>query len=380
MLARMKSDPLADLNSRIQKLETTQKAPLVAAAEEARSRVLSAKAEQASKRFSKSMTEFSAKNDLKQGISKQFSVEEMLLEFSSEDSEFGAVSNRVRQALAKEGKALPDGSFPIRNESDLKNAVQAYGRSKPGKRASVRRHIIKQARKLDRKDLVPETWKEASEMDELVASLYARIPVLAATPVVEEVVDKNIQTIDPNTGEPVQITGDQNRPKYTPKTQPRDTEGKFREVLARLKVNLGVAGSQGAMDKIQEVENLDNVGNYVGASKAAADLIDIIGRLDSGALNKDSLENIRTSSGELGKVIANLPFAFGNENEKIRFSDMPPALRDLVEDMMKKVEAKIGKEDAAVANRELKDFKSGLEVYNQSEISSQLSKLLRLLT
>jgi hypothetical protein len=380
MLARMKSDPLADLNNRIQKLETTQKAPLVAAAEEARSRVLSAKAEQASKRFSKSMTEFSAKNDLNKKISKQFSIEEMLLEFSSEDGEFGAVSNRVRQALAKEGKALPDGSFPIRNESDLKNAVQAYGRSKPGKRASVRRHIIKQARKLDRKDLVPETWKEASEMDELVASLYARIPVLAAAPVVEEVVDKNIQTIDPNTGEPVQITGDQNRPKYTPKTQPRDTKGKFREVLARLKVNLGVAGSQGALDKIQEVENLDNVGNYIGASKAAADLIDIIGRLDSGALNKDSLENIRTSSGELGKVIANLPFAFGNENEKIRFSDMPPALRDLVEDMMKKVEAKIGKEDAAVANRELKDFKSGLEVYNQSEISSQLSKLLRLLT
>jgi hypothetical protein len=244
----------------------------------------------------------------------------------------------------------------------------------------VRRHIIKQARKLDRKDLVPENWKEASEMDELVASLYARIPVLAAAPVVEKVVDKNIQTIDPNTGEPVQISGDQNRPKYTPKTQPRDTKGKFREVLARLKVDLGTAGSQGALDKIQEVENLDNVGNYIGASKAATDLLDIIGRLDSGALNKDSLENIRTSSGELGKVIANLPFAFGNENEKIRFSDMPPALRDLVEDMMKKVEAKIGKEDAAVANRELKDFKSGLEVYNQSEISSQLSKLLRLLT
>ena len=381
MLARMKSDPLADLNNRIQKLETTQKAPLVAAAEEARSRVLSAKAEQTSKRFNKSMTEFSAKNDLNKKISKQFSIEEMLLEFSSEDGEFGAVSSRVRQALAKEGKALPDGSFPIRNESDLKNAVQAYGRSKPGKRASVRRHIIKQARKLDRKDLVPETWKEASEMDELVASLYARIPVLAAAPVVEEVLYKPvIQTIDPNTGEPVQITGDQNRPKYTPKTQPRDTKGKFRDVLARLKVNLGVAGSQGAMDKIQEVENLDNVGNYIGASKAATDLLDIINRLDSGALNKDSLENIRTSSGELGKVIANLPFAFGNENEKIRFSDMPPALRDLVEDMMKKVEAKIGKEDAAVANQPLKDFKSGLEVYNQSEISSQLSKLLRLLT
>jgi hypothetical protein len=48
--------------------------------------------------------------------------------------------------------------------------------------------------------------------------------------------------------------------------------------------------------------------------------------------------------------------------------------------MITKVEAKIGKEDADIATAELKQFISGSELYNQSEISSQMAKLLRLLT
>jgi hypothetical protein len=51
-----------------------------------------------------------------------------------------------------------------------------------------------------------------------------------------------------------------------------------------------------------------------------------------------------------------------------------------MEDMITRVEAKIGKEDADIATRELKSFMSGSDLYNQSEISSQMSKLLRLLT
>jgi hypothetical protein len=34
-----------------------------------------------------------------------------------------------RRKLADEGKALPDGSFPIRNREDLKDAIQSYGRA-----------------------------------------------------------------------------------------------------------------------------------------------------------------------------------------------------------------------------------------------------------
>jgi hypothetical protein len=64
----------------------------------------------------------------------------------------------------------------------------------------------------------------------------------------------------------------------------------------------------------------------------------------------------------------------------MRYSDVPPALQDLMEDMITRVEAKIGKEDADIATRDLKTFMSGSDLYSQSEISSQMSKLLRLLT
>jgi len=170
------------------------------------------------------------------------------------------------------------------------------------------------------------------------------------------------------------------RPKYTPETQPRDASGKFRQVLARIKQDLGTSGLDRVLDKIEEAENFDSTGDYAGAAKAAGDLLGIIDRLDSGALNAEALENVRISAGELGKVIANLPFAFGEESQKIRFSDVPPALRDLMEDMITRVEDKIGQEDADIATADLKKFISGSELYNQSEISSQMAKLLRLLT
>ena len=167
---------------------------------------------------------------------------------------------------------------------------------------------------------------------------------------------------------------------YTPKTQPRDAHGKFRQVLARLKVDLGDSGSDEALKKIEEAENLDNAGNYAGAANAAGDLLGVIDRLDTGALNRESLENVRNTAGQLGTVIANLPFAFGQDAQKIRFSDIPPALKDLIEKMITRVEDKIGQKDADIATKDLKGFMSGSDYYSQSEISSQMSKLLRLLT
>lgn len=66
------------------------------------------------------------------------------------------VSSSERDRLSSEGKALPDGSFPIANESDLRNAIQAYGRASDKEKA--KRHIIKRARALGRTDLLPEDW------------------------------------------------------------------------------------------------------------------------------------------------------------------------------------------------------------------------------
>lgn len=168
--------------------------------------------------------------------------------------------------------------------------------------------------------------------------------------------------------------------KYTAKTQPRDASGRFRQVLARIKQDLGTSGNARALKKIEEAENLDFAGNYKAAVSAANELLGIIDRLDTGALNKESLENVRASSAELGKVIANLPFAFGDQNAKIRYSDVPAALKELIDSMMERVEKKIGKKDAAKANETLRKFKSGGFMLSQQDISSQMATLLRLLT
>ena len=170
--------------------------------------------------------------------------------------------------------------------------------------------------------------------------------------------------------------------KFVPgKTQPRDVQGRFRLVLARLKSDLGTSGNQDVIEKIAEAENLiGNVGNYAGAVKSASDLINTIDRLDSGALNAKSVENVRAATTELGKTIANLPLPFENQATKVRFSDLPASLKSLAEDLITRVEEKIGKEDADIATKELRGFMSGNDVYSQSEVSSQFNRLLRLLT
>jgi len=65
-------------------------------------------------------------------------------------------SDEQRESEAKKGNALPDGSYPIANETDLKNAIQAYGRAKDKDKA--RAHIVKRAKALGKEDLIPENW------------------------------------------------------------------------------------------------------------------------------------------------------------------------------------------------------------------------------
>lgn len=62
-----------------------------------------------------------------------------------------------RKKLAEEGKALPDGSYPIVNRGDLSNAITALGRAT--NKDEVKRHIIARAKALDAVDALPEDWK-----------------------------------------------------------------------------------------------------------------------------------------------------------------------------------------------------------------------------
>jgi HK97 family phage prohead protease len=63
---------------------------------------------------------------------------------------------KQRAELAKQHKALPDGSYPIRDRADVKNAVALFGHAKDP--AKVKAHIIARARALNATDLLPAKW------------------------------------------------------------------------------------------------------------------------------------------------------------------------------------------------------------------------------
>ena len=82
------------------------------------------------------------------------------------------ISRSRRAQLARQRKAIPvydddgaivDGRFPIETRTDLRNAVLAYGRARDSEKAIVRRHIIRRARGLGARDMIPDGWvdKEA---------------------------------------------------------------------------------------------------------------------------------------------------------------------------------------------------------------------------
>ena len=74
------------------------------------------------------------------------------------DREFSASR---REELAKSGKAMPGGGYPIESRQDLVNAIHAIGRAKnPG---AARTHIKKRARAMGLTELIPENWDTAPE-------------------------------------------------------------------------------------------------------------------------------------------------------------------------------------------------------------------------
>jgi len=70
-------------------------------------------------------------------------------------------SREQREEMAASGEALEDGSFPIADEADLANAVQAFGRAADPD--SAKEHIMKRAKELKREDMIPEDWKTSTE-------------------------------------------------------------------------------------------------------------------------------------------------------------------------------------------------------------------------
>lgn len=76
------------------------------------------------------------------------------------DSEKRDYSPKTRERMAEENQAMPDGSFPIANAADLRNAIQSVGRAKDY--SAAKQHIVRRARSLGMTDMLPEDWKNTA--------------------------------------------------------------------------------------------------------------------------------------------------------------------------------------------------------------------------
>ena len=87
-----------------------------------------------------------------------------------------------RKEMASKGFALADGSFPIANLEDLKNAIMAYGRAKD--QAKAAKFIAKRAKALGAEDLIPDTEDFQKSLKEGIEDVYTQVP--AKTIAIEE--------------------------------------------------------------------------------------------------------------------------------------------------------------------------------------------------
>jgi phage head maturation protease len=88
------------------------------------------------------------------------------------DPETKVLNAAMREQMAKRGAALPDGSFPIKDQNDLKKAITALGRAKD--KDAARAHIVKRAKALKLEFLLPKDWTEkkdsSTDVDDAVDS------------------------------------------------------------------------------------------------------------------------------------------------------------------------------------------------------------------
>lgn len=170
------------------------------------------------------------------------------------------------------------------------------------------------------------------------------------------------------------------RSPFDVENQPRDYRGRFRQVLARLKFDLGGKQLEEIVARIKDAENADDAGDYAKSAKAATDVVQLVDDIKDGVLDPQDIKNVRSGARELGRVLAYLPLPQGDPNAKVRFSDLPPATQQLVDGMIDRVKEKLGSEEATAAIAILESFKSGVRGMTSDDLSAELNKLLRLLT
>jgi hypothetical protein len=296
------------------------------------------------------------------------------------DAYFRDVSPDKRKELAKKGAAMPDGSYPISSVGDLKNAIRAYGRAKDSDKPKVRRHIKKRARALGKTDVIPESWASLTTPVQDVAGeitdLMQRMALIAGGAAIPSILSASDETLD---GIALVAVGHYpNGEPWDPGNHPRDEKGKFRQVIAELRSDLeGEAGTARAVEGLDEAQQAADSGDTDAAQQAAKDVLTLVDKLAENTEDKGLVQTLRDGYTSLADAVANLPLAFGNLNEKYRYSDLPPDLKGLIDDLVKRADQLVDPEHQDEASGKLKEFMAGGDQLSQPQLSAELSKILR---
>ena len=151
-------------------------------------------------------------------------------------------------------------------------------------------------------------------------------------------------------------------------------------VIAELKKDLqGEAGTQQAVEGLDEVQQAANQGDTEAAQQAAKGVLDLVDQIAKNTEDEGAVKTLREGYSNLAEAVANLPLVFGDLNEKYKFSDLPPDLQGLMQDLYKRAEQRLDPEHLAEAGGKISEFMAGGDVLSQPQISAELSRILRFL-
>lgn len=158
-------------------------------------------------------------------------------------------SDDKRKEMANAGEAMPDGSFPIKDKGDLKDAIHAFGRAK--NKAKVKEHIIARAKALKATDELPADWEGSTKEKTAKAAAPARDEMVAylsklwggdrckklsdeelATAYTRETAAKAAEAIDSTVSKPVAVPNGTAGTDETAHQKERQTAGNEKDLEA----------------------------------------------------------------------------------------------------------------------------------------------------
>jgi hypothetical protein len=174
-------------------------------------------------------------------------------------------------------------------------------------------------------------------------------------------------------------------PDFKPENHPRHNDGKFRAVLARLKTELEADGLDAPevnarLDAALKKAVENDTANEEEVKAASEDVLHAIDKYDVEKGEAELPAILREVYKSLGGLVYNETIDLGSTDVKMRYSDLPTGVQDLITNLITQVENLGGDGDGIETSlAKVKSFLSGGQMLSQPEVSGELARLVRLL-